>query len=201
MKYKGLLIATLVFFLLVNTAYYWESKIGIYAMITFMLLVIYFGILAILLLIQMYSLVKERLRNRQRLILTGTMIMVLSLTYAYPGGFINFENFESRSLLMARREGSANCMTVLKLREDHSFVEQSVCFGMSEVTGTYTVKNDTVFFENISSGRQAHVFYKFAIIKNTGTPNGQYLGELVRFKNDTDTIGIALWIIKNDLKP
>lgn len=201
MKYKGLLSATVIFFFLVNTAYYWESKMGIYAMITFLLLGLYFVILTILFLTQVYSSVREKLRNRQRLVLIGVMVMVLGLTYAYPGGVIKFEKFESPGVLIARREGSANCTTVLKLREDHSFVEQNVCFGMSEIAGTYTIKQDTVFFENISSGRQAHVFYKFAIIKNTGAPNGPYLGELVRFKNDTDTIGIALWIIKNDLKP
>ena len=46
MKQKVLIIATAVFFLLVNTSYFWEGKLGFYAMPVDLLLVVYYVVLA-----------------------------------------------------------------------------------------------------------------------------------------------------------
>ena len=127
------------------------------------------------------------------------MTVVLALSFSYPGGLINFDNFESDSIIIAQREGAANCMTTLKLRQDSSFTERNVCFGVSETTGTYKIKGDTVFFENVSQGRNKSNFYKFAVIKNQEINTKKHLGELVRYKDCSDTTGLALQVIKNNL--
>ncbi len=127
------------------------------------------------------------------------MTAVLSLSFFYPGGLINFDGFERESIFIAQREGAANCMTTLKLRDDKTFIERNVCFGVTETTGTYSIKGDTIYFEKVSVGRHESEFYKFAVIKKLETKSEKYLGDLVRYKDYSDTTGIALWIIKNEL--
>ena len=90
-------------------------------------------------------------------------------------------------------------MSTLKLRGDKSFIERSVCFGVTETKGTYNLKGDTIFFENISLGSRESDFYKFAVIELRESKNENYLGDLVIYKDNSDTTRIALSIIKNDL--
>jgi len=71
LKNKGLLITTIIFFLTVNTTYYWEGKLGVFAFPAFLILaVIYLG-LGIALLRQVYLLVKEKFSNKNRVIQIG----------------------------------------------------------------------------------------------------------------------------------
>lgn len=127
------------------------------------------------------------------------MTGVLGLTFLYPGGLINFSRLERDSVFIAQREGAANCMTTLKLRDDKTFIERNVCLGVTETTGTYNIKGDTIFFEKVSLGRYKNEYYRFAVIKNRETKSEKYLGDLVRYKDISDTTGIVLWIIKNEL--
>lgn len=199
MKRKGLLIATIIFFLLVNTTYFWEGKMGIFAMLTFVFLIVYFLVLTVVLLGQLYHSIQEKFANKQRLGLIGLMTFVLLLTFLYPNGLINFEKLESDNLLVAQREGAANCMTTLKLKENKTFIERNVCFGVTETKGKYRLSNDTIYFENVSLGRHENEFYEFAVVVDK-KQEGKYLGDLVRYKNHYDTTGIPLWITKNELK-
>lgn len=199
MKNKGLFITTIIFFLLVNTTYYWEGKLGLFAIPAFVLLVaVYFG-LGIALLRQIYFSVKEKFKQKYRLILIGLLTTVLLLTYFKPLGIIDFDRFEGTDVLIAEREGAANCLTTLKLKDDYTFRERIGCFGVSEIKGTFKVVNDTIYFDNIQLGRHEESFYKFAIIKPTKFDNSKILGDLIRYKDLTDTVGHFLWITKNDL--
>lgn len=195
MKQKRLYIATLIFFFIVNTAYFWESKMGIFAMLTFLLLVIYFLVLSALLFGQLIFITREKFKNTKRLYLIVLMAFVLGYTLLFPGGLINFRIFESNSVLIAQSEGAANCMTTIELKENKTFVEKNICFGVTETTGTYRLKSDTIFFENIDLGRQESDFYKFAVIKK----NGKNSSELLIFENYADTVGIPFFIVRNEL--
>ncbi|WP_407521678.1 hypothetical protein PDL71_12885 [Lacibacter sp. MH-610] len=199
MKNKGLYITTIIFFLLVNTTYYWEGKLGLFAIPAFILLVaVYLG-LAIALLRQIYFAVKEQFKQSHRFILIGLLTTVLLLTYFKPLGIVDFDKFEVTDILVAEREGAANCLTTLKLKDDYTFRERIGCFGISEIKGTYRVANDTIYFDNIELGRQEESFYKFAVIKSTKFDNSKIFGDLIRYKDLTDTVGHFLWITKNDL--
>ena len=199
MKNKGLFITTIIFFLLVNTTYYWEGKLGLFAVPTFVLLVaVYFG-LAIALLRQIYFSVKEKFKQKHRFILIGLLTTVLLLTYFKPLGIVDFDKFEGADILIAEREGSANCLTTLRLKDDYTFKERIGCFGVSEIKGTFRVVNDTIYFDNIQLWRQEESFYKFAVIKPTEFDNSKIFGDLIRYKDLTDTVGHFLWITKNDL--
>ena len=199
MKNKGLLITTIIFFLTVNTTYYWEGKLGLFAFPAFLVLVaIYFG-LAIALIRQLYLAVREKLVDKSRLLLIGLLTIVLALTFIKPFGLINFDKLEGDNILIAEREGAANCMTTLKLKDDFTFRERNVCFGVTEIKGNYHLQNDTIYFDNVSVGRHENEFYKFAVVKPSEFDNSKILGDLIRYKDLTDTIGHKLWITKNEL--
>jgi len=199
LKNKGIYITAIIFFLLVNTTYYWEGKLGLFAIPAFVLLVaVYFG-LAIALLRQIYFSIKEKFKQNHRFILIGLLTTVLLLTYFKPLGIVDFDKFEGTDVLIAEREGAANCLTTLKLKDDYTFKERIGCFGVSEIKGTFRVANDTVYFDNVQLGRHEESFYKFAVIKPTKFDNPKILGDLIRYKDLTDTVGHFLWITKNDL--
>ena len=126
------------------------------------------------------------------------MTFVLATSLLFPKGLINFSIFESEDLLIAQREGVANCTTTLKLKANKKFVERYICFGISDMCGNYIIKKDTIFFKNPSPGRNEHEFYEFAVIKRRETKSN-YRGEIIRYRNHSDTIGVELLIIKNEL--
>ncbi|HAD13894.1 MAG TPA: hypothetical protein DCF33_15820 [Saprospirales bacterium] len=199
MKNKGLYITTIIFFLLVNTTYYWEGKLGLFAIPAFVLLVVvYFG-LSIALLRQICFSVKEKFKQNHRFILIGLLTIVLLLTYFKPLGIVDFDKFEGADILIAEREGAANCLTTLKLKDDYTFRERIGCFGVSEIKGTFRIANDTIYFDNIQLGRYEESFFRFAVIKPTEFDNPKISGDLIRYKDLTDTVGHYLWITKNDL--
>lgn len=199
MKNKGLLITTIIFFLTVNTTYYWEGKLGLLAFPAFLVLVaIYLG-LAIALVRELYLAVREKLVDKSRLLLIGLLTIVLALTFIKPFGLVNFDKLEGDNILIAEREGAANCMTTLKLKDDFTFIERNVCFGVTEIKGNYHLQNDTIYFDNVSVGRHENEFYKFAVVKPSKFDNSKILGDLIRYKDLTDTVGHELWITKNEL--
>ena len=197
MKRKGLIITTILFFLTVNTNYYWEAKLGILAFPVFLLFVVVYLVLAICLITQIYSAIKEKFKDRRRLFDITLLTVVLALTFLFPGGLVNFDRLEGKDLLTAEREGSANCMTTFKLKQNHTFSEKSVCFGVSETKGNYELKGDTIFFTNVTFGRGEKEYYKFAVIKHSDNKNRP--SDLIRYKNDADTTGQELSITKNEL--
>ena len=190
---------TLVFFLLVNTTSYWEGKLGLFVMPAFLALVLVFLGLAIALLHHIFLAVKEKLTDKHRLFTISLLIAVLCLTFFFPFGLINFDRVSGDDLLVAQREGAANCMTTIKLKDNNKFIEKSVCFGVTEIKGNYKIVRDTIHFENVEVGRHAGSFYKFAVIRPSkfNTDNNRF--DLVRFKDLGDTTGHELWIIKNAL--
>jgi hypothetical protein len=199
MKRNELIISTTIFFLAVNSKYLWEGKLGFFAFPAFIFLVAVYILLAIVLLKQLVSGTKEKFADKKQLLVISFLTIVLTLTFLFPSGLIAFAKLEGKDLFVAQREGAANCMTEFKLKEDHKFVERSVCFGVTETKGDYALKGDTIFFSNISLGRGEKDYFAFAIIKKAESQNKKIIGNLVRYKNLSDTAGHVLWIIKNDL--
>jgi hypothetical protein len=196
---KGLRITATLFFLLVNTTYYWESKLGIWAIPAFFILVLVFLLLSVGLLRQFILAFREKFLNRYRLLTIGLLTTVLCLTFFYPSGLIDFDKLSGDDLLVAQWEGPANCRTTLKLKENGKFVERNVCFGLTEISGKYKVVNDTIYFENIDAGRNKDTYYRYALIRPSKFNKDNKHFYLVRFRDRQDTMEHELWIIKNDL--
>jgi hypothetical protein len=200
LKNKGLIAVTIIFFLVVNSIYYWEGKLALFAFPVFLALIVVYFILSIALLRQLYLALKEKFRQKSRFIVIGVMTIVLLLTFYRPLGLIDFDKLEGKDVLVAEREGAANCLTTLKLKQDFTFRERIGCFGVTEIRGTFKVMRDTIFFENIKPGRGEEDVYKFAVIKPTKSDNLKILGYLVKYKDLGDTVGYEMWITKNELQ-
>ena len=187
MKQKTILAISIVFFLILNTKYFWEGKLGLLAFLLISILFLVYIFLAIVLVIQIIKSIIEKFSNKNRLVIVTILIFVISLSFLYPNGLIDFERFQGKDLLVAKREGAANCMTIIKLKENNKFVERNVCFGIEEIKGNYNMKGDTVFFTNVDKNQ----YYQFAVIENSN---------FIRYKDANDTIKYDLWITKNLLK-
>src|SRR5690606_9835359 len=136
---------------------------------------------------------------KKRLINIGLLTLVLTLTFLNPFGLIDFDKLEGENILIAEREGAANCMTTLKLKDNFTFRERSVCFGVTETKGRYYIQNDTIYFVNVNLGRHENNYYEFAIIKPSKVNTNENHFDLTMFENLTDTTGFGLWITKNEL--
>lgn len=187
MKNKGIIITTLVFFLLVNTTYFWENKLGLLAFPAFLFLVLVFLVLLSVLLQQFFFAIKEKFAGRQRLLIIVLLAIVLGFVFLKPDGLIAFNKFDGNDILVAEREGAANCMTTFKLKENNKFTEKSVCFGMTEIKGNYKIINDTIYFENVETGRDKDEFYMFAVIRPSKYNSNNYHFDIVRYKDLNDT--------------
>lgn len=199
MKKYSLLITAIIFFLLVNTRYYWEGKLGLFAFPTAILLILIYLGLVVSLIWQLFLAIKERFSAKWRFITVGFLFFVLITTFFRPNGLIDFDKLEGGNILVAEREGVANCMTTLKLKDNYFFKEQNICFGITEITGKYYMKNDTIYFEYLNSGRYSGEYYSFGVIKPSRYSENEKDLCFVRYTSLTDTLGHELWITKNEL--
>lgn len=197
MKNKILLILLLLFFVLINTQYFWEGYTGSALMFIVLLLVIIFFILVGCLLYLLMRSLREKFSIRRRNITVGMLAVVLTLTIFFPKGFIDFERWEGRNVLVAEREGAANCSTTIKLKEDNKFSIKSICFGIEKESGNYKVSADTIYF-NYTHYTKSDKLYAFGVLKkdgNTITPHPV----IELFTSGSDTLPTFLFIEKNEL--
>ncbi len=200
MKNKRLIITIIVFFIIVNTAYYWKGKLDFLTFPAFFILFIVYVGLGIALIRELYFAFKDNFKDKKRVLTIGLLITVLALTFLKPFGFINFEEFEGKNVLIAEREGVAGCMMTLKLKENNEFTAKSVCFGMTEIKGDYKFRNDTIYFENVELGRGEKEFYKFAVIEPLKFYSDNKRFVLLSYRSKNDTIGHRLKVTLNELK-
>lgn len=196
MKNKALITTTIVFFLIVNLKHFWEGKMGGIAFLMFIFLTIVFFVLAIICVVQIGIGFREKFVNKHRNWTIGVMILGLGLVFLKPNGIINFDQLEGEDLFVAQREGVANCMTIFKIKPNNQFKERAVCFGISEARGNYFIRNDTIFFSEVSVSPGDEAYYEFAIVKKSKYSDKD---ALFRYRNSADTIGNELWITKNEL--
>ena len=69
-------------------------------------------------------------------------------------------------------------------------------FGLTEITGKYRISNDTIYFSLVDLGRNEDDYYNFAVIAKD---SNNRLGEIVRYKDLSDSEGNSLRIKKNKL--
>ncbi|MFA6249449.1 MAG: hypothetical protein WC615_21100 [Mucilaginibacter sp.] len=187
-----LVISAIILFLVINTSYFWEGMLGIFAILFYLILIIVFAVLVFSVLKQLYFAIKENFKNKQRLYKICFVLLVLTAVLMRPFGIRDYAVFESENILVADREGAANCMTTLMLKESGRFKMRSVCFGIDEDMGTYAIQNDTIKL-NYSSSRGATDMFKYAVLDSTK----KYL----RFYNTTpDTTPYWLYIRLNNTK-
>ena len=146
--------------------------------------------------------IKEKFKNRKRKFFVILLTVVLTVSFFFPAGVIDFDSLSGKDLLVAYREGTASCGTTIKLKENNKFVERIVCFGVSETKGTFVLKNDTVFFTVTEHSDRDGDFFKFAILKKTDKhdSNGKPVTIFTGYKNENDSTGLSLMVFKNKLQ-
>jgi len=182
----------------VNTTYYWEAKLGILTFPAFLILVVVFVGLFITLFRQLYFATKEKFKYKLRNYKIALLTVVLALTIFRPFGLVDFDKLKGADILIATREGGGNCTSILKLKENHEFRQRDVCFGVTEVKGTFRISNDTIYFEQSNFNRRKVKYYDFAVIRPTkyGIEDNKF-DLVLYYKNDT--LGHELYITKNKI--
>lgn len=199
MKRILLIVLALIFLLIVNLSPLWMEKLEYLSFPAFLFMVLVYIAFVISLILQIIKSIKEQYINRIRIITIGILFFVLTIIFLKPNGFVNLDKFGSNIIFVAEREGVANCKTILILKDDFSFKERNVCFGITEVTGAFNILNDTIFFDNINFGRDVNEYFRFGIIKPYKHYVDSTIFEFIRYKSKSDTVGHNLWITKNEL--
>lgn len=201
-RFIRLIIVALVFLLIANTTYFWEPELESLGLLAIPLLGVFYIIIAAFFVRNLILLFKEKFRDRRRCIAAVVLFVVLFLTFLRPV-IIDFDKLAGKNLLIAEKEGAANCMTRLKLKDNNTFVEENICWGISHIKGTWEKKGDTLLFNRIHPNRHQDEFYMYAVIgkadrQNEGRMVQHIIGGLVLYKDKKDTTGHILWITKND---
>ena len=105
-------------------------------------------VLLVRLIKKVYRLIKGTDRTKQNVVECLVMAASLGLIVAYPSGIVRFPNVGAPIKLKAFHEAAGGCGNTLYLREDGSFVERSVCFGIFDRKGTYRISHDTIYFSS-----------------------------------------------------
>ena len=126
------------------------------------------------------------------------MGLLLGLIAIKPFGIVNFEKFEGKDLFIGWQEGTANCSTTLKLKENKKFTITSFCFGEDKIRGTYSLKGDTIKLK-FSSLDSMIKSYEYGIYKPYAGPNKKIVGEILMYTSKKDTMPYPLTVFKNEL--
>lgn len=198
-RYKGALIIATLLFLVVNLSYYWYRYLGFYIIPVSIVLAIIYVSLAIYLVMQISNSIKDKFSDKKRLFTVIVLAAILGLIFAKPFGMIDFEKLSGKDLLVAEREGAANCLSTFRLKNHNNFTFKTICFGSFEANGSYNANGDTIFFKNVTPERGQDRFYEYGIIKTSYFSNKNITGDLYLYKNKADTSPYILWIILNNL--
>lgn len=189
---NNLIKITIIFFLVINTRYFWEGKLGVWGLFTTLILIQVYFVLVIALLNQFIKSFREKFSNSKRNILITLTSIILFLVSLKPNGIINFERFEEEDCIVAERESVANCRIKLQLKENLEFIENSYCFGRIEQRGNYQIIDDTIYFYN-NGDEKIENFYSYGVIKKNNNSKG--LDQILLFKDTS--LKYSLFITKN----
>ncbi|MCJ8208894.1 hypothetical protein MUY27_04185 [Mucilaginibacter sp. RS28] len=197
MKTKNLLITAIILFLITNTSYYWESWCGIFLIPLTLILIIVFLVLVVKVVFRLFSVLKGGLSRSQEMTHLIVSILLLTICVVKPAGIINFESMEGEDVLVASREGVANCFSTLKLKKDGCFYFKSICFGVEKAAGNYAVKGDTVMFK--WPGNRG-MYFIYGILDPDSAINGtKNSTHFLLYKTRKDTTPYMLLVVKNKL--
>ena len=167
MKGKGWLIFALWLWVMSNTIYLWQTWLGSWSYLLVGLLWVSWFVVLMRGVYDFYFLVTRKNAGEGRQVRVVLMGAVLTMTGIWPGGWINWDRIlNGKCRLSAVAEGAGRCYTKISLYDSHRFVARTVCFGISEITGTFTQQHDTLFFNNVSLPEGQQPFFDYAIVQS-----------------------------------
>ena len=190
-------VALALFFVLINTFYFWEPEfilltafIGIVLFAVFCyFLYLWFKLLA--------ALIYKRFAEGKKLRHWAVLTIVLLFTTLFPTGAIPWGRItEGKPILVAQYEGSANCTNTLLLFENNRCKIRSICFGIKTETGRYIARGDTL--DIMIEGDTA---IRHALIYPDSTSRYAKNGLVHYFSNDPEQRPLPLAIFHNEFSP
>jgi hypothetical protein len=182
---KILIVLAIIFFVILNTRYYWEGGLGFGFLIVVLVLYLFFAMLVIAFIYYITISILSRSFSKKRILLFVVLFLVIGFTIYKPFGLVNFDKLEGENIFIAHREGAANCMITLKLKESGYFTQRTVCFGVDKISGKFTLKNDTLWFSEVSKEKD---FYKF------GTFNEKIKNTIFLHNSKTDSLPLNMFV-------
>lgn len=176
---KTSLIVTVTFFFVFHTQDYWSEYTSIFFFILFIAM---FGAFLFVLgtfFSELYHCIRESFKSTQRNVSLLITTLVIALTIYAPSGLVKYDWFTADDIIVAEREGAANCITSLHLKKNGTFLEVSVCFGSMRKDGVFKIKNDTIWFAS------NYDFYEFGTIGTNHLGNSHIYLNLYESKQDT----------------
>ncbi len=146
MRISKTLIATILIFVIINTQNYWIAEIGLLLFPIFLILLIGCIVLFLILVKSAFKILHSDKKSTGAIIQWILSILLLASIIAFPGGIV--EKQYAPTKIKAFKEGAGGCGNTLYLREDGTFLDRSVCFGIQEIEGRYQISNDTIYFNS-----------------------------------------------------
>lgn len=200
MRNKTILILSLIFFLLVNTTYYWDRLLpGLWDMIFSGLFLLIFITLLIVLIIQIIKLLRKRPIVRSRILNICVLAIIIILTIVFPRGIIDFDKLEGQNLILARYEGPGNCTSFLEIKENDRFHHLSICLGVDEHKGSYIICSDTILFNYDNKSKMGTTKAYGLITLDTNNVEGKF-GYLLFYKDSIDDNPLPMTILEYRIK-
>ena len=159
LKYKKLIIASTLFFILVGTRFFWEGKTGFFHFPTMIIQLICYFILVGIVIRYSYLIFKEKCQDKQRIFVVLFTFSVLIFTTIFPLGIEPKNNL----LVVSSGRGTVPCFEIIYFRHNNRFIERDICFSMFERRGRFELRGDTIFPITFEKNSIFEVF-KFAII-------------------------------------
>ncbi|WP_416440120.1 hypothetical protein [Phnomibacter sp. MR] len=173
------------------TSDFWEPWLGWHSFYILLGVALLSGILFLRLLYLIFKMLWPVGRSKLHYLQSAWLSLAIIVSYLYFNGHLSIERFMGKPVLVAGREGAANCTTVLKLFPNGHFKLQSVCFGISRLEGEWQKKSDTIFFSNFT-GRSDVQRYEYArydsLPKTTGKKDFLFLYDISKPAKD------SLWL-------
>lgn len=157
---KFVIAYAIIFFTLVNTTYFWIQLSGWDFLLGIFYMLLWFG-LVILLLVHIVFMLLQKFKIKQTNINASILGLVFIYAFYFPVGIIDYEKqLHGKDKFVAGREGSAICMTYIKLKDNQRFYKEISCFGFNRFRGSYTINADTIWFtyDEIPSNDAQHTF-------------------------------------------
>lgn len=186
-----LFIIIAVFFLFVNTRYFWEEYIP-YSEYFFLFLVIVYCVLSINIIIHIIKGLTERfcIKRRNYNIIIG--LIILPLTFIFPYGIFSFKKLLPKEIFIAERIANRLCIETITLKEQHKFTYNTSCFWSVTDYGSYSISNDTIYF-NFHKGYKCPITYGVIHIEDTFDSSNLLVYD------DRNNYLMGFYIIENNL--
>lgn len=187
MKDKSLLIASAVLMLFANTAEFWLNRLAdwpLELMIFFGLLALY-GLVALLLLIQVIHLFYRRQLSPKTGLLPALTALMLALCWLPYTSWLRSREPGSGVVLLAARSSDANCREELVFFKNGSFQQHASCFGRQFANGTYQRTGDTLRLQYSHSSTDSAARYASTVIRRAKDEKEYSHLYLYRYGNET----------------